>query len=86
MQELPMNTSAWSSRLVPALAVTAVAIAALGTVIASRLGGADETRQPPRPAADAPVRVVKAPDANVARSQRTVCTTCTLGASSGRSL
>ena len=74
-----MDTSNWSSRLVPALAVTAVCIAAVGAV-GHRLSATTQPA-PQRPAADAPVNVVKAPAAPAAAPG--TCTTCAMGA--GRS-
>jgi hypothetical protein len=62
-----MKTSPRSSRLAPALAAAAVAIAALCAAAAgwtsrhAAAAASDATLQAQRPAADAPVDVVKAP-------------------------
>jgi hypothetical protein len=73
-----MSKRAWSSHWVPALAITAVSIAA----IAAATFGARETPAPvaaTRPAADAAVDVVRAP-ASAVTVREPACPTCTLGA------
>lgn len=68
------------ARWVPVLAIAAVCIAALGAVT---FGARDvpPTSLAQRPAADAPVHVVRGP-ASVAGAQEP-CRTCTLGAGKG---
>lgn len=75
-----MDTRAHSSRLVTAVAVTAVSLAAIAATLSS---WAARDRMPERPAADAPVTVVKvkaapAPAPAVDRLPG-VCATCTPG-------
>lgn len=74
-----------SSRMLPVLAVAAVTVAALGAVISSAVSGGDlamgpvTAQQGPRPAADAPVRVVRRPQAGDVERQRTGCHDCAIG-------
>lgn len=77
-----MDTSHCPSRLVPALAVTAVCIAAIGAV-GHRLADSfpRAVPAPTRPAADAPVNVVKAPA--TVQPDAVPCTTCAMGAGRG---
>ncbi len=74
-----MDTRALSSRLVTAVAVTAVSLAAIAAALSSWVA---RDRAPERPAADAPVRVVKVKAAPAPAVDRLpgVCATCTLGA------
>jgi len=74
-----METSNWSSRWVPALAATAVSIAALCAAI---FGGRAPERpvQVSRPAADAPVDVVRVPASAAPGAPHPACDTCELGA------
>jgi hypothetical protein len=75
-----MKPSAWKSRWVPALSVAAVSLAALGTVtLGARAPSPTVAAQ--RPAADAPVNVVRAPAPSA--PAREPCRTCAMGA--GRS-
>jgi hypothetical protein len=76
-----MNNSAWSFRWVPAFAVAAVSIAALGAAASASWRGARERVHAQRPAADAPVQVVRAPATPAARPRPTACSTCVMGAS-----
>ena len=73
-----MDTRARSSRLVTTVAVTAVSIAA---VAAGPCAQGGRERAPERPAADAPVQVVKvkAPPAPAVDRLPGMCATCTLG-------
>lgn len=73
-----MDTRARSSRLVTTVAVTAVSIAALAAALGTWAG---RERAPQRPAADAPVTVVKvkAPPAPAVDRLPGMCATCTLG-------
>lgn len=73
-----MDTRARSSRLVTTVAVTAVSIAAVAAALSTWAG---RDRTPQRPAADAPVQVVKvkAPPAPAVDRLPGMCTTCTLG-------
>lgn len=78
-----MDKRASSSRLVSALAVAAVSIAAAGAAVTAwQSRGGAETRTG-RPAADAPVDVVKAPAVPVVQRIEP-CPTCAMGA--GRQL
>lgn len=73
-----MNPTARSSRLVSGIAVVAVCVVAMAAIWADRdRGPADRTlaATPDRPAADAPVRVVKAPPA-VGLRQPARCDDC----------
>jgi hypothetical protein len=87
-----MNKSAWSSRLASAASVAAVSIAALGAAgsdWAARHEPAQAGRatlRAQRPAADAPVQVVKAPGATAARRQPASCPDCAAPRNSRRSL
>ena len=96
-----MNKSAWSSRLASAASVAAVSIAALGAAgsdWAARHEPAQAARatlpaqaaratlRAQRPAADAPVQVVKAPGATAARRQPASCPDCAAPRNSRRSL
>ncbi len=74
-----MDTRAQSSRLVTAVAVTAVSLAAIAAALSSWVG---RDRVPERPAADAPVKVVKVQAAPAPAVDRLpgACATCTLGA------
>lgn len=75
-----MNPSAWSLSWVPAVAIAALACIALGTAtFGARTSAPAVAAQ--RPAADAPVNVVRAPAS--AATGKAPCRTCTLGA--GRS-
>ena len=71
-----MSAHALSSRRLPAFAVAAVCIAALGAAFS----GAHERQpaSPARPAADAPVDVVRAPASTA--PQAPACVTCAMGA------
>jgi hypothetical protein len=73
-----MDTRAHSSRLVTAVAVTAVSLAAIAATLSS---WAARDRMPERPAADAPVTVVKVKAAPAPAVDRLpgVCATCTPG-------
>lgn len=71
-----MDTSARSSRLVTTLAVAAVSIAAIAAAVST---WAERGSAPRRPAADASVRVVKAPPEPAVDRLPAVCRTCTLG-------
>lgn len=76
-----MTTNARSARLVPALAVAAVSAAALAAVASSWMDRSEATLSlaagQQRPAADAPVDVVKAPaPAPAARQQPVGCRDC----------
>ena len=71
-----MNTQAGSYRLVSGLAVAAVTVAALGaaagTLLARSMGEAPDvavSQSLQRPAADAEIRVVKAPPEDLVRQQ-----------------
>lgn len=75
-----MNTSAWISRWVPALAVAAVSIAALSAATVSALRQ-QEPAVAQRPAADATVDVVRVPAS--ARARDEACRTCTMGNQGG---
>lgn len=71
-----MNQQAWSFRRVSALSVAAVSIAALGAAAASWVERSD-VPVATRPAADAPVEVVRMPASVPAHTQ--ACPTCTMG-------
>ena len=75
-----MSPRATNHRWVPALAIAAVSIAALGTVTVGTRENAPARVD--RPAADAPVHVVRAP-ASAQPQHQPACTTCAMGA--GRS-
>ena len=64
---------------VPAFAVIAICIIALGAVV---FGGAGAPAAASRPAADAPVDVVRAP-ASAVPPREPACRTCALGAGKG---
>jgi hypothetical protein len=85
-----MTTNAPSNRLVSALAVGAVSIAALATAASSWVAREDAppaaVQAAQRPAADEPVRVVKAPPAAAARQQPASCRECADGRSMERRL
>lgn len=74
-----------SSRLLPVLAVAAVTVAALAAVISSAVSGRDvstrqvNAQQEPRPAADTPARVVRAPQPGDVERRRTGCHDCAIG-------
>jgi hypothetical protein len=72
-----MNPSAWPYRLVSSSAVVAVSVAALCAAwIGSSREAAPSTLQAQRPAADAPVRVVKAPAPAAVQQQPVGCRDC----------
>ena len=75
-----MKPSAWKSRWVPALSVAAVSLVALGTATFGARAPAPAVAAK-RPAADAPVHVVRAPAPGT--PSREPCSTCAMGA--GRS-
>lgn len=86
-----MKTSARSTRLVSALAVAAVSIAAVATVASSWPARAPAvspaaTLSAQRPAADAPVQVVKAPATGEPRRQSVGCPDCLVQPSQERRL
>ena len=64
-----MNPSARPSRIVPAIAVAAVSVVALFAAWTGEGTAIPSAQQAQRPAADAPVRVVKSPAAPDARRQ-----------------
>lgn len=64
---------------VPAAAVTAVCLAAFAAVVVGVRGESQVVPATPRPAADAPVDVVRAPLA-VPSFGESACRTCALGA------
>lgn len=82
-----MNPRAWPYRLVSGTAVVAVSVAALCAAwIGSSRGAVPSTAHAQRPVADAPVRVVKAPDAPTVQRQRASCRDCVPAATMERKL
>jgi hypothetical protein len=75
-----MTTSARSARLVSGLAATAVCIAAVAAVASTWMARHDNpapaAAHAQRPAADAPVNVVKAPALSDPRQQPASCREC----------
>jgi hypothetical protein len=77
-----MTTSARSARLVPGLAAVAVSVAAMATVASSwvdrHADAAAAAAHAQRPAADEPVKVVKAPPLAPVQQHPASCRDCTV--------
>ena len=71
-----MKPSAWSVRLLPAAAAIAVTLAALATMADAWSDRRAASVEAARPAADAPVHVVRVPPREQARQHPAVCRDC----------